>query len=1514
MSIAPVTVAHTFSESLGSGWSATDTGHTWSVSGLSLKENWGWGSIVNMANTGLGTARIPLTNYGIPEQTRDSILMRVQVSAPAQWPLTDFGPMLSFKSGNTFYYLALQGNWGEIAIGVFINGYRYEINRTSYPFGKGATFWVRFERHATGLRAKVWKDTQAEPSGWTLSTVLWDGSYPPGAGSPGIWKKGTRDSHDIEIKEFYYYASGASYPSTLPKDLFERTVTEGWGVSTSGHVWEGWHSVDPQHYAVQPQASYRGSVTPSNSRALYPVKNGKDIQSALGQSLSGDIENLTTFLIGSGSSVDGRLRVGLRGTLQMRNNEPQYLGYYVDVREGASTLAIRERRFPNASDTTVATSAALGFTINANTIYRVRFQVVGTTLKARIWQDGTTEPTTWQVTGTSSYATSGKLWIGSYQTTSPSRTIYIYDIEARAPTIDPVVVKNYAVTGDIFVTPGERSASFTAQHAEDANANATISVKYKPATATTWINHTGGIATAGNNRNFSLTGLQPSTSYNVQVTWQDADGIVGANPKQISFTTSSNSVEPNAIEVTDATTNSITVSAAYTKDVDNDSTATVAYRATSMETPIVRDYFVDEDDDEFLQNTDSPLGGEWYKHTAMTSTVNGIVSNLRIYTDNDVATDKALYYHDTAPPSAEYIVTGEFYAATLNGTTGVAARLSTTTETYYGAGIDGETREWELFKMENGTKTVLESTPFNSPINVVHKIELVVRDAYKAFVLNGTEILRTTDNTITDNGLAGYYSTNLVRGAKDNQFLLDSFIVTYRSPAGSWSSELAATIDRGTKRATRTLTGLASDTIYEIRVTFSDTDGTIGASVLLITAQTTGTAAGFVAMGSSPSETSAVVDIIYEYDSNNNAYIEFQYKSTMDDIWTTVPFQNVHTDRAAKKFSVTLTALLPSQTYSCRAYLVDPDGIIQGSAEVLTHLFTTKGFLVQDQLSTKHFVWKVYDTKDRYVSTIPDAPEPEFSIHQNGGVTDLSFELPRKMSELSQERIIDFQNRIDIWAVDPSSDGMGPNLVPDPDCSNTINAWTKVQNSVASSFPALAGVGPDGSSALRLVSTDGSTFEVWSNTIEIRDEVPLVASCVARASGAKLRFSVRAFDVNDNAIDSSNEVAETIGTDWQTLKIAYTPPPTTSYLRVIVENTGRGTMYVDKFKLLAKELLVYRGKIESYTPSITEEGERVQVEVLGLASLLSDDYIEFLQFVETQPQKDVEANRINYGAKDPADMMKMVIDLAKKQNPHFSLYYTTDSIQYTGNLMQYTFRDQQIRNCMDKIRTLCPAGWHYFIEADGKVWLRSQESAATHVLRIGVEILRFEVERSIRNMKNFVRIKGRQDEDRTEADGHGSINYIAFDQKSIDKYGKRTVFIRDAQLTDPESAKIVGDGRLEEYNREEQRVECYIPDNKMFRELSGSLRGYNIEAFRPGDTITIVDPVASSRNTFWDKFRWDVDAWDISGAFMPLPEPVPIVTIQNHGSYAQLQLSERPPSQVGDFSRLYRWMANKERE
>lgn len=233
----------------------------------------------------------------------------------------------------------------------------------------------------------------------------------------------------------------------------------------------------------------------------------------------------------------------------------------------------------------------------------------------------------------------------------------------------------------------------------------------------------------------------------------------------------------------------------------------------------------------------------------------------------------------------------------------------------------------------------------------------------------------------------------------------------------------------------------------------------------------------------------------------------------------------------------------------------------------------------------------------------------------------------------------------------------------------------------------------------------------------------------------------------------------------------------------------------------------------------------------------------------------------------------------------------------------------------DKIRNLCPPDWHYYIEPDGKVVLRGPEHAETHILRRGVEMLSISIEESIRNLKNYVVVKGRQDSDNSEPDGFGSINYVTFDAESIAQYGKRALHIQDANITTPDTAELVGNGRLEEHSIPETRATCHIPDEKsIVAAQNTALRGYNIESFRPGDRVIILDPIGGLLFTYWDALIWDESKWNFEVAFIPLPDAVPLKTVQFSGSYASLELSERQPSGVGDFGRLYRWLQTKDSE
>ena len=66
------------------------------------------------------------------------------------------------------------------------------------------------------------------------------------------------------------------------------------------------------------------------------------------------------------------------------------------------------------TESSIATSTVTGLTYTANTVLHVRMQVTGsgtTSLKLKVWRDGTAEPTTWRVQGTD---TTAALQVGTW--------------------------------------------------------------------------------------------------------------------------------------------------------------------------------------------------------------------------------------------------------------------------------------------------------------------------------------------------------------------------------------------------------------------------------------------------------------------------------------------------------------------------------------------------------------------------------------------------------------------------------------------------------------------------------------------------------------------------------------------------------------------------------------------------------------------------------------------------------------------------------------------------------------------------------------------------------------------------------------------------------------------------------------------------------------------------------------------------------------------------------------------
>jgi hypothetical protein len=80
----------------------------------------------------------------------------------------------------------------------------------------------------------------------------------------------------------------------------------------------------------------------------------------------------------------------------LSGNSAGTTGYIVLVRPTAGNTNIRLSRFSGGAETVIIT-ADYGSTFLANTWYRVKVYMNGTTMRVRVWKDGDSEPSTWLI-------------------------------------------------------------------------------------------------------------------------------------------------------------------------------------------------------------------------------------------------------------------------------------------------------------------------------------------------------------------------------------------------------------------------------------------------------------------------------------------------------------------------------------------------------------------------------------------------------------------------------------------------------------------------------------------------------------------------------------------------------------------------------------------------------------------------------------------------------------------------------------------------------------------------------------------------------------------------------------------------------------------------------------------------------------------------------------------------------------------------------------------------------------
>jgi len=155
-------------------------------------------------------------------------------------------------------------------------------------------------------------------------------------------------------------------------------------------------------WAVRSKASVEGGKTLENTGTV----DGRHLLSwntVDADSGRADAEVLARMR--SSSTGAGQLRLTVRGSGAAAAES----GYSVEI---CTTAAADMRVSKLVSGTQTLLSPLHAFAFAANTWYYVRFRVNGTSLKAKVWADGTEEPTSWQIEITDS-SISAAGWIGA---------------------------------------------------------------------------------------------------------------------------------------------------------------------------------------------------------------------------------------------------------------------------------------------------------------------------------------------------------------------------------------------------------------------------------------------------------------------------------------------------------------------------------------------------------------------------------------------------------------------------------------------------------------------------------------------------------------------------------------------------------------------------------------------------------------------------------------------------------------------------------------------------------------------------------------------------------------------------------------------------------------------------------------------------------------------------------------------------------------------------------------------